>query len=291
MAYIWFLARHPEIAVGLSPPSFWIFELLFIVIGTEILAIWMVQLLPNVIRVRVCPAQVPLHVPVRRISTLPGLRGVLAGARNAFGRIDWEIVLKDATVLSQFALVISGALLVSVISKHPETMTSFAALSPLVIGGGLLCVLIAFIASPTLLAHPARIVSASVFLAVLFAFLLMQPLLYAGAAALQPIWQTALSYFAGYLFGGASFVSTMLLLAALYASAPVETGPVPQRLLLAFAALFATYLVVYFVFTKLLHQRRVFSSRFAVDGLPQRSVSGAWAGGDHRMRPQLLRQP
>lgn len=101
----WFLARHPEIAVGLSPPSFWIFELLFIVIGTEILAIWMVQLLPNVIRVRVCPAQVPLHVPVRRISTLPGLRGVLAGARNAFGRIDWEIVLKDATVLSQFALV------------------------------------------------------------------------------------------------------------------------------------------------------------------------------------------
>jgi hypothetical protein len=214
------------------------------VIGAEILAFWIHELLPPVITPRVWAVRAPLCVPARSMRAFPRFRRIVARATtNTLGRVDWEIVLKDAT---PFAVMMSGAALFRIVSKHPEVMTTFAVLSPLVIGVGLVCAAPAFLASPTILARPGRIVGASIFLAALLAFLVMHPLLYAGMSSLEPIWRTALSYFAGYSFGGAVFVSAMLVLAALYACGPFATDPIAKRLLLAFAALFGAYLIVYF---------------------------------------------
>src|SRR5262249_40586621 len=111
-------------------------------------------------------------------------------------------------------------------------------------------------ASPTLFGHPGRILGASAFLAAALIFLLMQPTLYAGTGALEPVWRTLLASFAGYTMRGALFVSGMLLLAAWYACGPVaapgrgnRSESSPDRLLLALAALLLAYLVVYFLFT------------------------------------------
>jgi hypothetical protein len=242
------LVRHPEIVVALPPPSLtWTLELLFIVIAAEILAFWILELLPPVIRPRVWAVRAPLCVPARSMRAFPRFRRIVARTTtNTLGRIDWEIVIKDATTLSPFAVMMSGAALFRIVSKHPEVMTTFAVLSPLVIGVGLVCAATAFLASPTILTRPGRIVGASIFLAALLAFLVMHPLLYTGMASLEPIWRMALSYFAGYSFGGAVFVSAMLVLAALYACGPFATDPIAKRLLLAFAALFGAYLIVYF---------------------------------------------
>jgi hypothetical protein len=125
-------------------------------------------------------------------------------------------------------------------------------LSSIVAVGGTLFAAAVVLAPSKVFVHRRRILRVSAFLAAVLAFLLVQPSLYAGTAALEPIWRVVLADFASYTTGGALFVSAMLLLAGWYASGSSDTpdcGTLPDRLLLALVALLAAYLLVYFVFT------------------------------------------
>jgi hypothetical protein len=187
-----------------------------------------------------------------------------------FNAVDWKLVVKDATVLAPFmllALVMPpligvGIVAAAIVFRHPLQERALPRLNkffarvvwnwPIKDGGKwpLPFYFRSFAIPRTLFGDPAF--GASAFITAVLAFLLVQPSLYAGMEALQPIWRAALAEFAGYTAAGALFVLMMLLLAAWYASAPPaasERGSRPDRLLLALAALFVAFVLVYFVFT------------------------------------------
>jgi hypothetical protein len=252
VAIFYLLAIHPEIAAGLSPSSSWFFELMPIVIVLGILAAALA--IRRSLQGRAFPW------PRRFLARVEWLVKDDTVFALVLSRIDWELLVKDATVLAPFILVALGVAIFYLLAIHPEIGAGLATLShfwisgwwPIVIGSGILLAGAVIFASPTLFGHPGRILRASAFLAAVLVFLLAQPTLYAGTDGLEPIWRTALTDFAGYTMGGAVVVSAMLLLAARYASgasAPTGRGTLPDRLLLTLAALFVAYLPVYFVFT------------------------------------------
>jgi hypothetical protein len=163
---------------------------------------------------------------------------------------------KLATVPAAFVLGALSAAAFDLLARHPELgvgVAPGAAISvswPIVMGGAILSAAAAFLAPPTLpIVRASLILGASAFVAVVVAFLLVQPALY--TSALEPIWRAALAGFAGYAKGGAVFVSFMLLLAAWHAfgaSGLTAGGGRPDRLLLTLTALLAAYFLVYFAF-------------------------------------------
>jgi hypothetical protein len=141
-----FLAIHPEMGLGLPPPSsIWLIELLFIVTAAEFLAYCTLESPPIIVTQELPAAQVDFRLPGALIGAIAG---GLAAARNVVSRVDWEIVIKDAT---PFAFVGLGALFFSIVSKHPEVVTNFATVAPLVIGGGLLGFVMVSLPHPTYL--------------------------------------------------------------------------------------------------------------------------------------------
>jgi hypothetical protein len=221
-----FLARRPEIAAGLAT-----------------------TLSPAVVEVGILVVAVVLF---RRFLRVSRRFRQARGTSKFFANIDWKPIVNEI----MFALVLVATLSVAIfyaLSTYPEMAVGFATLLPSAIGGGILFAgaAVAF-APPAPLARPGRILGASAFIAAVLAFLLVQPSLYVGTAASEPIWRIALAEFAGYTMGGALFVSAMLLLAAWYASgssATTDHARLPDRLLLALAALLVAYVLVYFVFT------------------------------------------
>jgi hypothetical protein len=240
VAIFYVLANHPEIGIGLAPlSSFWIFELLPILAATGILVV---------------------VIAFRR----PLQARALSRPRKIFARDHWKRLLEDETSFALILVLTLSAAGFHFLSKHPEVWAGLATLSrfwisawwPMVIGVGILLATVVISVSPTLFGHPGRILAASAFLTAVLAFLLVQPSLYAGTGALDPIWRAVLTNFAEYTTRGALFVTAMLVLAAWYASGPVAaTGRSsfpevpPDRLIHALAALLLSYLVVYFLFT------------------------------------------
>jgi hypothetical protein len=240
VAIFYLLASHPEIGAGFAPlSSLWIFELLPILAGAGIL-------------VAVIAFRRPLQA-----------RALSRSRRNS-ARVNWRRLLKDEALFALILVLTLSAAGFHFLSRHPEIWAGLAALLrfwtsawwPIAIGVGILLATAVISVSSTLFGHPGRILAASAFLAAVLAFLLVQPTLYAGAGALEPIWRALLTSFAGYTTSGALSVTAMLVLAAWYASSPVAaTGRSsfpevpPERLLQALMALLLAYLVVYFLFT------------------------------------------
>jgi hypothetical protein len=230
MLYILFI--YPEIGSGLAlPPSFWT------------VVVW-----PTLIGGGLFVAAVVFWRPLQA-PAIPGLDKFI-------DRIDWDRVIKDATVLAPFIVAALAAAILYISTRDREVLAILAKLLLIAIGIGIVFIAVLKFVSPMLFASPRHILAASAFLAAVLAVLLVQPTLYAAASGLQPVWQAALTELGSYTAGGALLVSAMLLLAAWYASGSlpaIERGSVlekcPDRLLLALAALFVAYLLVYFVFT------------------------------------------
>jgi hypothetical protein len=237
VAIFYLLASHPEIDAGLLPLSpGWMFELLPILIAAAIFV---------------------AAIGFRRVR-------MLSRPRKIFARLNWRRLVKDETVFTLILVVTLGAAGVHFLSKHPEVWAGLATLALfwvsawwlIAAGVGILLAAALISVSPTLFGHPGRILGASAFLAAALIVLLLQPSLYAGTGALEPLWRALLTSFAGYTMSGALFVSAMLVLAAWYACGPVAASgrnnlseTPPDRLLLALTALLLAYLVVYFLFT------------------------------------------
>ena len=241
-ALFYILARHPEIAAGLSPLSAVSIDALWpIVIGIGIIALLAV--------------------------TWPSLRALQTSAlprvSKFLARMHWkQLVKREPAFVLIFVATLSAAIF-HYFSRHPELAAGLATVLPVAIAVG---ILVAAVVSLTetlkrlverlgfapLFTRPGRMLGMSTFIAASLAFLLVQPSLYAAAGALEPIWRAALTVFADYTTSGALFISLMLLLAAWHAcgSSPGTTrNRLPRGLLVAFAALLFAYVFVFFTFT------------------------------------------
>src|SRR5262249_32928968 len=113
-----------------------------------------------------------------------------------FVNFDWRPLVKDQAALTSVLFMTLSAAVFHFLSKHAEMATSLAALSLIFFTGA------AVVARLELYASPGRLLGASAFVAAVLSFLLVQPGLYAGRSALEPIWRATLARLADYTMGG-----------------------------------------------------------------------------------------
>jgi hypothetical protein len=152
VALFYILASHPEIGAGFAPlSSFWLSELLPVLLGAVILAVtvamfwefWTFELWPVVRRAGIVVFAVLLRALTRVRKYFDSIHWEFCRLKESFEKIDWqsfrqkqsldrinwELVIKDATLFARCVLVALSAAVFYSFASHPELGAGLA--SPL----------------------------------------------------------------------------------------------------------------------------------------------------------------